>query len=111
MAARKTVTIDATKLESLVADTFAKAGCSKAEAARIGKYLTIANLTGHDSHGVQRVPRYLETLAQGLIIADQKLKVITDTPTNRMPRKMKGSTLVCKPFPPALPIATTTPKG
>lgn len=80
MAARKTITIDAKKLETLVADTFTKAGCSKAEAARIGKYLTIANLTGHDSHGVQRVPRYLETLAQGLIVADQKLKVVTDTP-------------------------------
>ena len=80
MAARKSVTIDAKRLETLVADTFAKAGCSKAEAGRIGKYLTIANLTGHDSHGVQRVPRYLDTLAQGVIVADQKIKVVTDTP-------------------------------
>ena len=80
MAARKTVTIDAKKLEALVADTFEAAGCSRAEAQRIGKYLTIANLTGHDSHGVQRVPRYLEWKAEGVFVADQKVKVLTDTP-------------------------------
>ena len=52
-----TVTIKAHALEDFVAHIFAKAGCSEAEGRRIGKYLVSANLTGHDSHGVQRVPR------------------------------------------------------
>ena len=54
------VTIKAGPLADLVRDAFAKAGCSPAEAERIGKYLVSANLTGHDSHGVGRVPRYLQ---------------------------------------------------
>ena len=46
----------------------------------MGKYLVIANLTGHDSHGVQRVPRYLQWLAEGDFVADRTVKVVTDTP-------------------------------
>jgi uncharacterized oxidoreductase len=74
------ITVDAKKLETFVADIFAAAGCSRAEADRIGKYLTIANLTGHDSHGVQRVPRYLQWKADGHFIADRTLKTLVDTP-------------------------------
>jgi uncharacterized oxidoreductase len=76
----QTVTIAAARLEAFVADIFAAAGCSRAEADRIGKYLTIANLTGHDSHGVQRVPRYVQWKEEGVFIADRTLKTITETP-------------------------------
>jgi uncharacterized oxidoreductase len=72
--------VKAKALEELVRDIFRKAGCSAAEAERMGKYLVIANLTGHDSHGVQRVPRYLQWLAEGDFVADRTVKVITDTP-------------------------------
>ncbi len=54
------VTVKAGALADLVRDIFAKAGCSGAEAERISKYLVSANLTGHDSHGVVRVPRYVQ---------------------------------------------------
>lgn len=74
------VTIKAGPLTDLVRDTFAKAGCSAAEAERIGRYLVSANLTGHDSHGVARVPRYLEWKREGVVHADRKVKVVTDTP-------------------------------
>ncbi len=60
-----TVKIQAEALVDFVRDIFLKAGCSNAEGERIGKYLVIANLTGHDSHGVQRVPRYLQWLREG----------------------------------------------
>ncbi len=76
----KSVAIKADKLEALVRDMFIKAGCSKAEGERIGKYLVIANLTGHDSHGVQRVPRYLLWKEEGVFVADRTVKVLTDTP-------------------------------
>lgn len=76
----KTVTIDARHLETFVADIFAAAGCSRAESDRIAKYLTIANLTGHDSHGVQRVPRYLQWKAEGTFVADRIVNVVTETP-------------------------------
>jgi uncharacterized oxidoreductase len=74
------VTIKAGPLAELVGDVFAKAGCSAAEAERIGKYLVSANLTGHDSHGVARVPRYLQWKREGVVHADRKAKVVTETP-------------------------------
>ncbi|MGE5513652.1 MAG: malate/lactate/ureidoglycolate dehydrogenase [Bacteroidota bacterium] len=74
------VTIKAKALEELVRDVFVKAGCSEAEGARIGKYLVSANLTGHDSHGVQRVPRYLQWMAEGEFVADRTVKVVSETP-------------------------------
>ena len=74
------VTVKAEKMSALVADIFAKAGTSRAEAERIGKHLVIANLTGHDSHGVQRVPRYLQWLKEGVFVADRVVKVVTETP-------------------------------
>ena len=74
------VTIEAGPLTELVRDTFAKAGCSAAEAERIGKYLVSANLTGHDSHGVARVPRYLQWKREGVVHADRKVKMVTETP-------------------------------
>ncbi len=74
------VTIKADRMSAFVADIFAKAGSSRAEAERIGRYLVTANLTGHDSHGVQRVPRYLQWLSEGIFVADRVVKVVTDTP-------------------------------
>jgi hydroxycarboxylate dehydrogenase B len=74
------IKVKAKALEELVRDIFRKAGCSAAEAERMGKYLVIANLTGHDSHGVQRVPRYLQWLGEGDFVADRTVKVISDTP-------------------------------
>src|SRR6195256_2330694 len=74
------VTIKAGPLTELVGDVFAKAGCSAAEAERIGKYLVSANLTGHDSHGVERVPRYLQWKRDGVVHADRKVKVVSETP-------------------------------
>ena len=74
------VTIKAVPLTELVRDTFAKAGCSAAEAERIGKYLVSANLTGHDSHGVGRVPRYLQWKRDGVVLADRQVKRLKETP-------------------------------
>ena len=74
------VTVKAGALADLVRDIFAKAGCSAAEAERIGKYLVSANLTGHDSHGVVRVPRYVQWKKVGVVIADREVKIVTETP-------------------------------
>lgn len=75
-----TVTIKAKALEDFVADIFSTAGCSKEEGARIGRYLVSANLSGHDSHGVVRVPRYASQKKAGTVIADVTVDVLVDTP-------------------------------
>ena len=75
-----TVTIKAKALEAFVADIFASAGCSTEEGGRIGRYLVSANLTGHDSHGVVRVPRYAAQKKNGTVVADVTVEVVVDTP-------------------------------
>ena len=72
--------VDAAKLTTFVADIFAALGSSRDEATRIGRCLVNANLTGHDSHGVARVPRYVAWKRDGLLIADQVVKRVVDTP-------------------------------
>jgi uncharacterized oxidoreductase len=64
------------RLERLVNDIFAGAGCRPAEHTRIAHYLVEANLVGHDSHGVIRVPAYIDWLRAGKVVANQRLKVV-----------------------------------
>jgi len=47
------VTIQVLNLINFVAEVFSHSESSTEEAKRIATYLTTANLTGHDSHGVR----------------------------------------------------------
>ena len=55
----------AADLRALVAGIFAARGVSEADAAAVADALVWANLRGIDSHGVSRVPRYLELFDKG----------------------------------------------
>jgi len=59
-----------------VSDIFGAAGCGPAEHPRIAHHLVEANLVGHDSHGVIRVPAYIDWLRAGKVLANQTLKVV-----------------------------------
>jgi hydroxycarboxylate dehydrogenase B len=74
------VWVEARNLQDFVAKIFAAMGCSSKEAQRIGTYLVGANLAGHDSHGVVRVPRYAQMHKDGMIFADRVVERIVDTP-------------------------------
>lgn len=75
------VTLQVHRLIDFVADVFVHADSSAAEARRIATYLTTANLTGHDSHGVIRVPVYINWRNSGAIIPNQTIEVPIDTPS------------------------------
>src|SRR5438477_7054778 len=75
------VTIKVENLIDFVADVFAHAESSPEEARRIATYLTTANLTGHDSHGVIRVPVYIRWKKLGSVVPDQTIEVVVDTPS------------------------------
>lgn len=75
------VTIQAQKLIDFVAEVFAHSQSSPEEAKRIATYLTTANLTGHDSHGVIRVPVYIRWKKMGSVVPDQTVEVLVDTPS------------------------------
>jgi uncharacterized oxidoreductase len=74
--------IQAGVLRALVTRIFAAAGCGMEEAERIALYLVGANLVGHDSHGVVRVPRYVQHLQEGKVLAGQQLTVVRDGPVH-----------------------------
>src|SRR4051794_25397205 len=75
------VTITLPNLINFVAEVFAHSGSSPEEAKRIATYLTTANLTGHDSHGVIRVPVYIRWKKMGSVVPDQTIEVVVDTPS------------------------------
>ena len=66
-------------LKSIVAQTFNLRGCSQKESSRIAMRLSGANLRGHDSHGVIRVPRYADYLKEGIQVADITAEIKTET--------------------------------
>jgi uncharacterized oxidoreductase len=75
------VTIQAKNLIDFVAEVFSRSESSPEEARRIATYLTTANLTGHDSHGVIRVPLYVSWQKAGSVVPDQIAEVVVDTPS------------------------------
>jgi hydroxycarboxylate dehydrogenase B len=68
-------------LEQICADTFERVGSSREEALRVARSLIGANLTGHDSHGVIRVPRYVDWVKSGDITPNQTVEVLVDLPS------------------------------
>jgi hydroxycarboxylate dehydrogenase B len=75
------VTIQVQRLIDFVADVFTHADSSPEEARRIATYLTTANLTGHDSHGVIRVPVYIRWKKMGSVVPNQNAELVVDTPS------------------------------
>src|SRR3954452_3832441 len=75
------VTIQVQKLIDFVTEVFARAQSSPDEARRIATYLTTANLTGHDSHGVIRVPVYIRWQKSGAVVPNQNAELVLDTPS------------------------------
>ena len=67
-------------LTDLVADVFARVGCNPEEARRVATSLVGANLAGHDSHGVIRVPRYVDWVRSGDILPNKVPERIVDAP-------------------------------
>src|SRR5260221_3377919 len=75
------VTIQVPNLIDFVAEVFSHSNSSPEEARRIATYLTTANLTGHDSHGVIRVPVYIRWKKMGSVVPDQTIELVIDTPS------------------------------
>lgn len=67
-------------LTEFVTRLFAAAGVPEAEAGTVGSSLVGSNLRGHDSHGVMRVPQYVDFLRKGAYIPGVKLTVEHESP-------------------------------
>ena len=73
------VLIPASDLSEYISSIFVRAGCSAAESGRIADNLVDANLSGHDSHGVIRTPRYMQWLSEGKLLAGRDTTEVSDS--------------------------------
>ncbi|HDN02193.1 MAG TPA: Ldh family oxidoreductase [Candidatus Bathyarchaeota archaeon] len=67
------------ELQEFSAKIFMKMGVSKAWAENIAEHLVLANLRGVDSHGVIRIPYYVEGIRKGWVKPQAKIKTLRET--------------------------------
>ena len=72
-------TIPAHILQSQCASIFVAAGSSAEEASTVAANLVMANLSGHDSHGVGMLPRYVDAVLEGGLIPNASVRTLLDT--------------------------------
>jgi hydroxycarboxylate dehydrogenase B len=65
-------------LENAIAAIAAAGGSEAAEAKRVAENLALANLMGHDSHGIGMMPRYVEALLEGGLHPNRKVEIRLD---------------------------------
>ncbi|HEY8050260.1 MAG TPA: Ldh family oxidoreductase, partial [Ramlibacter sp.] len=65
-------------LEAQCAAVLRAGGSSEDEARRVAENLVLANLSGHDSHGVGMLPRYIESILEGGLQPNAHAKVNVD---------------------------------
>jgi LDH2 family malate/lactate/ureidoglycolate dehydrogenase len=71
--------IKADQLNEIARALFVAAGTPPDEAATVARHCVAANLAGHDSHGVIRVPDYVERIARGHIVPGAPWTVVQET--------------------------------
>src|SRR5881396_1696009 len=72
-------TIDASRLESTATRIFEALGAPAGDAAWIATLLVRANLRGHDSHGVIRIPQYAEAVRKGTVDPKSPITMTAET--------------------------------
>jgi ureidoglycolate dehydrogenase (NAD+) len=73
-------TVTAAGLIRFATDIFTRAGLPKGDAAVVAEVLVWANLRGVDTHGVVRIPRYVDLIEHGDMNARPMIRIRTETP-------------------------------
>jgi len=74
-------TLQAARLREQVAAILRGAGSAAEEARTVADNLVLANLSGHDSHGIGMVPRYVDAVAEGGLQPNTAMRVQLDAGT------------------------------
>jgi uncharacterized oxidoreductase len=72
-------TVQADFLQKVITAIFRAAGVPEAEAEIVAEHLLDAEACGVVSHGIIRVPQYVQALADGQIVPDAKLSILAET--------------------------------
>jgi uncharacterized oxidoreductase len=75
------ITVNAEQLTQSVQQVLQAAGSSVTEAHQVAANLVMANLSGHDSHGVGMLPRYVDAVLEGGLQPNTGIKFIMDLGT------------------------------
>ena len=75
-------TASADVLKRFATEVFARAGMPGADAAVVADVLVWANLRGVDTHGVARIPRYVDLIAAGDMNPRPAISIRTETPAS-----------------------------
>ena len=73
--------VKADRLTSIATELLIASGASKEEAASVAKGCVLANLTGHDSHGVIAIPTYIDRVHKGHIVPGAPFTIVQESPT------------------------------
>ena len=74
-------TISAPQLQQFAISLLQAGGASAEEAAIVGRSLVEANLRGYDSHGVMRIPYYVQAIQEGEVVPGAELAVLDEGPS------------------------------
>ena len=72
-------TLQASELKQFAASIFTASGTAPAEAEIVSDSLVAANLAGHDSHGVMRIPEYIGWVEEGAVNLSPKPSIERST--------------------------------
>jgi len=73
--------IPADVLEKFAVQLLSAGGASDAEAATVAASLVSSNLRGYESHGVMRIPSYVQMMADGVVVSGAELAVLSENPS------------------------------
>ena len=74
-------TLEVSVLRSYVASILVAAGSSTTESDTVAANLVVANLSGHDSHGVGMLPRYVDAVLEGGLKPNASVRTVLDIGT------------------------------
>jgi uncharacterized oxidoreductase len=78
------IIFSADELRSIATKVFRAAGTDEEPARILVDHLVDANLAGHDSHGVLRIPYYVGAIAKGRVQPNARPEVIRETPVSAL---------------------------
>lgn len=73
--------MSADRLQSIAARLLRGAGAGEEEAAIVARHSIAANLAGHDSHGIIKIPTYIERIRVGHIVPGAPFEIVRETAT------------------------------
>ncbi|HLZ09505.1 MAG TPA: Ldh family oxidoreductase [Chloroflexota bacterium] len=78
------ITFGADELRAIATKIFRAAGTDDEPTRILVDHLVDANLAGHDSHGVLRIPYYVTAIAKGRVKPNERPEIIRETPVSAL---------------------------